>query len=67
MWFEPGTPAVIDTTQQGVVRAIVGGRFLLHEYTCGGCNEATDGVALYGMHLDARAVETAWVDGFHTG
>lgn len=67
VWFEPGTPPVVDATQRGSIRAVGGGRFLLHEYTCSTGDDASEGVALYAMHLDANAFEIAWVDTFHSG
>ena len=46
---------------------ILGGRFLLHEYETGFGGDAHQGVAIYGLHLDAHAFGSAWVDSFHTG
>lgn len=67
VWFEPGTPPVVDTTQRGRIRSILGGRYLLHEYNCGNGDTASEGLAIYGMHLDTNAFETAWIDTFHSG
>lgn len=44
-----------------------GRRFALHEYTYGEGEQAGEGVAIYGLHLDADACESAWADTFHTG
>jgi hypothetical protein len=67
VWFKPDEPPVMDVAQCGTIRAVLGGRFLLHEYRYGEGEEAGEGVALYGLHLDAGAFESAWVDSFHTG
>lgn len=67
VWFKPDEPPVMDVTQDGTIRAALGGRFMLHEYRYGEGEQAGEGVALYGLHLDAGAFESAWVDSFHTG
>jgi hypothetical protein len=53
--------------QSGTLRSVLGGRFLLHEYRYGEGEQAGEGIALYGLHLDEEAYEAAWVDSFHTG
>ncbi|NZA28422.1 DUF1579 domain-containing protein [Luteimonas sp. SJ-92] len=67
VWFEPGQPPAMELPQRGTIRAIAGGRFLLHEYEAGEGDQASSGAAIYGLHLDERAYESAWVDSFHTG
>jgi hypothetical protein len=67
VWFEPDQPPVMDLQQSGTLRSVVGGRFLLHEYRYGEGEQAGEGIALYGLHLDEDAYEAAWVDSFHTG
>lgn len=67
VWFEPDAPPAIEMAQRGSIRAILGDRFVLHEYDAGEGDRASSGVAIYGMHLDAQAHESAWVDSFHTG
>lgn len=67
VWFEPGQPAAMDVAQRGTIRSILGGRFALHEYTYGDGDTSGEGMAIYGLHLDADACESAWVDTFHTG
>jgi hypothetical protein len=67
VWFEPGQPPAMDVAQRATIRSILGGRFVLHEYAYGEGDQAGEGVALYGLHLDAGACESAWVDTFHTG
>lgn len=67
VWFEPDQPPVMDVRQSGTLRSVLGGRFLLHEYRYGEGEQAGEGIALYGLHLDEDAYEAAWVDSFHTG
>lgn len=67
VWFEPDQPPVMDVQQSGTLRSVLGGRFLLHEYRYGEGEQAGEGIALYGLHLDEDAYEVAWVDSFHTG
>jgi hypothetical protein len=66
LWFEPGHLAE-DSVQRGSIRALLGGRVLLHEYT-GHCQgEPMEGVALLAHHLDEHRYETAWAESFGTG
>lgn len=66
VWFGPDQLAD-QSPQSGRIRAIGGGRFLLHEYDCAFQGEPQQGVAIYALHLDAGTCESAWVDSFHTG
>lgn len=65
-WFEPGMLAA-ESRQRGSLRTVLGGRFLLHEYTWDFDGRSHAGVALYGYHIDERRWECAWVDSFHNG
>lgn len=67
VWFEPDQPPAMQVAQAGRVRSVLGGRFLLHEYRYGEGEQAGEGIALYGLHLDEGVWEAAWVDSFHTG
>lgn len=68
VWFEADAPPVMEVAQRGSLRSVLGGRFLLHEYRYGeGTEQAGEGIALYGLHLDENRHEAAWVDSFHTG
>ena len=67
VWFDPDQPAGMDVPQRATFRSVLGGRFLLHEYAYGAGDEAGEGMALYGVHLDGEACQSAWVDTFHTG
>ena len=63
-WFEPGTLAD-ESPARGSTRAILGGRFVLHEYQGALGGESFEGLALYGYNIDRRRFEIAWVDSFH--
>ena len=63
-WFEPDTLAD-ESPARGTIRAILGGRFVLHEYRGALGGESFEGVALYGYNIDRRRFEIAWVDSFH--
>lgn len=67
VWFEPDKPPAMEAGQSGTIRSVLGGRFLLHEYRYGDGDQAGEGIALYGLHLDGNAFQAAWVDSFHTG
>ena len=67
VWFDSSKPPVSETMQRGSIRPILGGRFLLHEYETTFGDDAHQGIAIYGAHLDADTFESAWVDSFHTG
>ncbi|MFC3549690.1 DUF1579 domain-containing protein [Lysobacter cavernae] len=66
LWFQPDQLAC-ESPQRGSIRSILGGRFLLHEYQTRFGDDLIDGVALYGVHLDDDAFESAWVESFGTG
>ena len=67
VWFEADQPPVMEVVQHGTLRSVLGGRFLLHEYRYGEGEQAGEGIALFGLHLDEQSFENAWVDPFHTG
>lgn len=66
LWFEPDMLAS-ESTQHGSLRPVLGGRFLLHEYTWDFDGRSYSGLALYGFHIDEGRWECAWVDSFHCG
>ncbi len=66
LWFERDMLAA-ESGQRGSLRAVLGGRFLLHEYSWEFDGRSYAGVALYGYHLDERRWECAWIDSFHSG
>ncbi|HEY0506417.1 MAG TPA: DUF1579 domain-containing protein [Lysobacter sp.] len=66
LWFQPDHLAC-ESPQRGTIRAILDGRFLLHEYRTRFGDDPIEGVAIYGLHLDDNAYESAWVESFATG
>lgn len=63
-WFEPGVLAD-ESPMVGVIRPILGGRFILYEYS-GSINETPfEGAAIIGYDLATETFQTAWVDSFH--
>lgn len=65
-WFGPDQLAN-EAPVTASMRLVLGGRFLLHEYTCTFNGKPESGLALYGYHIDEAQFEAAWIDDFHTG
>ncbi len=66
LWFERDMLAA-ESSQRGSIRTVLGGRFLLHEYSWEFDGRSYAGVALYGYHIDEKCWECAWIDSFHSG
>lgn len=66
VWFEPGEP-VDQAPIRGTIRAVLGGRFLIHEYETQFMGAPQEGIALIGWHIDRDRHEMAWIDSGHTG
>ena len=65
-WFEPNVLAD-ESEMKGTIKAILGGRFLLHEYQGSLNGKPFDGVAIYGFDIANNNAQCAWVDSFHMG
>jgi hypothetical protein len=65
-WFEPEKLAD-ESPISGTVRAVLGGRFVLHEYTGQMMGKPLSGMATLGYYLDQQRFTMAWVDTFHMG
>jgi hypothetical protein len=65
-WFEPDKLAD-ESPWRGTIRAVLGGRFVVHEYEGSMQGKPLSGVAIYGYHLDPDRYEMAWIDSFHNG
>src|SRR5436190_7812393 len=63
-WFEPGVLAD-ESPLTGKMSAILGGRFILHEYAGELMAKPFEGVAIYGFDLATNKFQSAWVDSFH--
>jgi hypothetical protein len=66
VWFEPDVLGD-EATCTGTLRSILGGRFLLHEYTGSMQGKPIEGIAIYGCSLGDDKLQTAWIDSFHNG
>lgn len=65
-WFEKDVLAD-ESPMSGIIKPVLDGRFLLHEYTGSLNNKPFAGIALYGYDLNSSTFQSAWVDSFHTG
>ena len=63
-WFEVDILAD-ESPMTGKISPILGGRFLLHEYSGELSGNAFEGVAIYGFDLATNKFQAAWVDSFH--
>ena len=63
-WFEPDVVAD-ESPMTGVIKPILGGRFLTHEYSGSLSGNPFDGVAIFGFDLATGKFQAAWVDSFH--
>lgn len=63
-WFEPDVLAD-ESPMTGRMSAVLGGRFILHEYTGELTGKPFEGVAILGFDLATNKFQSAWVDSFH--
>lgn len=63
-WFEPDV-AADESPMSGTMKPILGGRFMLHEYSGELTGKPFKGVAIYGFDLATNKFQSAWVDSFH--
>ena len=63
-WFEPDVVAD-ESPMNGKMSAILGGRFILHEYAGSMGGKPFEGVAIYGFDLATKKFQSAWADSFH--
>ena len=63
-WFEPDAVAD-ESPMTGRIKAILDGRFILHEYSGRMSGKPLDGVAIYGFDLATNKFQAAWIDSFH--
>ena len=66
VWFEPDVLAD-ESPARAVIRSVLGGRFVLHEYEGSLAGEPIEGLALYGFNTGRGHYEAAWVDSAHMG
>ena len=63
-WFEPDKLAD-ESPMTGSIKAVLGGRFVMHEYSGSLQGKPFEGIALYGFDLATNSFQSAWVDSFH--
>jgi hypothetical protein len=63
-WFEPGVLAD-ESPMSGTIRPILGGRFMLYEYSGTLSDRPFEGAAMIGYDLATQTFQSAWVDSFH--
>ena len=66
VWFEPGKLGE-EALIQGSIRAVLDGRFVLHEYHSQLMGQPQQGIAIIGYHLDEQRFQSAWIDSGHMG
>ena len=63
-YFEP--PKVEDASPvTGTIKPVLGGRFVMHEYTSAFKGDPTSGIMIIGYHIGFDQYQCAWVDSFH--
>lgn len=65
-WFEPGVLAD-ESEMKGMIRPVLDGRFMMHEYSGSFNGKPFSGIAFYGYDLSSGKYQVAWVDSFHMG
>lgn len=65
VWFEPDKLAD-ESPVRGTMRPILGGRFILHEYTGSFGGKPLEGMAIYAYNPDLKQFQSAWIDSFHS-
>ncbi|MGB2913327.1 MAG: DUF1579 family protein, partial [Pyrinomonadaceae bacterium] len=63
-WFEPDVVAD-ESPMSGTIKVILGGRFLMHEYSGSLQGKPFEGVAIFGFDIATNKFQMAWVDSFH--
>ena len=66
LWFEPGKLAE-ETPVGGLLRPVLDGMFVVHEYVGTVMNKPQQGLAIIGYSLGEGTWMTAWIDSFHNG
>jgi hypothetical protein len=58
-WFEPDVVGD-ESLMTGRIKPILGGRFLLHEYTGSMTGKPFEGIAIYGFDLATNKFQCVW-------
>ncbi len=65
-WFEADVIGD-ESPINGKMCSVLGGRFLIHEYTGSMDNKPLEGIAIYGFDCMRGIYQSAWIDSFHMG
>jgi hypothetical protein len=65
-WVEPER-LTDESSISGAMRAVVDGRFIVHEYEAAFRGKPVTGMAIYGFHVDRERFESVWIDSFGMG
>lgn len=65
-WFDPDKLAD-ESPVRGIMRLILDGRFIMHEYKGSLSGKPFEGIAIYGYHLALKKFQCSWIDSFHNG
>lgn len=65
-WFEKDVLAD-ESPISGTITAVLGGRFILHQYQSSLQEKPLEGLAIIGYSFPNERYQTAWVDSFHMG
>lgn len=65
-WFEPDVIGD-ESPIKGKMRSVLGGRFLIHEYTGSMQGKPLEGIVIYGFDCMRGIYQSAWIDSFHMG
>jgi hypothetical protein len=66
VWF--GKDNLADESPvSGTITSILGGRFILHQYTTSMSGDSVEGLVVIGYSIESGKYQTAWVDSFHMG
>ncbi len=65
-WFEPDVIGD-ESPVTGKIRLILGGRFIIHEYTGSMSDKTLEGITIYGFDCMRGVYQSAWIDSFHMG
>jgi len=63
-WFEPDKVAN-EAAVEGTIKAVLNGRFLMHEYKSTFAGKPLEGINIIGYDLNTRSFQSAWIDSFH--
>lgn len=65
VYFDETDTPVDASPVQGTIKPVLGGRFMLHEYSGSMQGKPLEGIALFGQQLDSNTFQCAWADSFH--